>query len=84
MEPVVDFGNLLTGLQYLPEREKIILVALINAHGMAQNGDVAKIERLVGQTIIAAARENHRGSHPETPTPEAVAPEGTPVVSRIR
>jgi hypothetical protein len=83
MEPVVDFGNLLTGLQYLPEREKIILVALINAQGMAQNGEVAKIERLVGQTIIAAARENHRGAHPETPAPET-APEGTPVVSRIR
>jgi hypothetical protein len=31
MESVIDFGNLLTGLQYLPEREKIILMALINA-----------------------------------------------------
>jgi hypothetical protein len=58
MEPLLDFGDLLTGLQRLPEREKIILVALINAHGTRENSDVAKIERLVAETVIAAAREN--------------------------
>jgi len=83
MEPVIDFGNLLTGLQYLPEREKIILIALINAPAMAQNGDLAKIERVVGQIIIAAARENQRGAHPENPTPNS-GPEGAPGISRIR
>jgi hypothetical protein len=58
MESVIDFGSLLTGLQYLPEREKIILMALINVPAMTQDGDLAKIERLVGQTIISEAREN--------------------------
>jgi hypothetical protein len=69
MESVIDFGKLLTGLQYLPEREKIIPMALINAPAMAQDGDLPKIERLVGQIVIAAARENHRGT-PGKPYPE--------------
>ena len=60
MKPLIDFGDLLTGLQQLPEREKIILVALINAVRIAQNGELAKIERLVGQSVIAAARDNCR------------------------
>lgn len=77
MEGAIDFGDLLTGLQYLPEREKIILVALINSHGPSQNGDSAKIERLIGQTIIAAARENRRG------VPEIPSPGGGPMISRI-
>jgi hypothetical protein len=79
MEAAIDFGDLLTGLQYLPEREKIILVALINSHGASQNGDSAKLERLIGQTIIAAARENRRGVPPEIPSPG-----GGPTISRIR
>jgi hypothetical protein len=33
-------------------------MALINVPAMTQNGDLAKIERLVGQTIISEAREN--------------------------
>ena len=40
MEPVIDFGDLVTGLQQLPEREKIILPALINAVRIAQNGEL--------------------------------------------
>lgn len=63
MESVIDFGKLLTGRQYLPEREKIILMALINASDTAQNGDLAKIERLVGMIIIAA-----RAGGPARPT----------------
>jgi hypothetical protein len=74
MEPVIDFGDLLNGLRQLPEREKIILVALINAVRIAQNGELAKIERLVGQSVIAAARDNCRDAQPGTsgqiPAPE--------------
>jgi hypothetical protein len=81
MEPNIDIGNVLAGLQYLPEREKIILVALINAQAAAQNGEVAKIERLVGQILIAAAREN-QGLHLEaTQDPQH---EEAAVVTRIR
>lgn len=70
MQLVIDFGDLLSGLQQLPEREKIILPALINAVRIAQNGEVAKIERFVGQTIIAAARESRRDAQPRTSAPE--------------
>jgi hypothetical protein len=58
MERLIEFGNLVTGLQHLPEREKIILVALINGHGISENGDARKIECMVAQTIITAARDN--------------------------
>jgi hypothetical protein len=44
----------------LPEREKIILVALINAYGKSENGDGAKIERLVAQTIRGCAKRNQQ------------------------
>lgn len=82
MEPVIDFGDLVTGLQQLPEREKIILVALINAVRIAQNGELAKIERLVGQSIIAAARENPRGAHAGASTSDSQE-QGAAVVSCI-
>lgn len=60
MKPTINFGNLLTGLQCLAERDKLILVALINSHGMPENGDKAEIERVIAQTIIAAAREKRQ------------------------
>ena len=82
MEAAIDFGNVLSGLQYLPEREKIILVALINAQGAAQNGEVAKIERLIGQTLITAARENRQGVHQEAK--QDTHHEEAAVVTRIR
>lgn len=53
------------GLQRLPEQEKIILVAIINGHGRPETGDMAKIERLVAQTIVAAARENRTSARTE-------------------
>jgi hypothetical protein len=59
MEPLIDFADLLKGLQCLPEREKIILVALVNAHGSRENGNRARLERLVAEAVIAAAREHH-------------------------
>lgn len=60
MEPLIDFADLVTGLQRLPEREKIILVALINGHGRTEKGNVAKIERMVAQAAIAVARDQGR------------------------
>lgn len=69
MEPLIEFGDLVTGLQRLPEREQIIVVALINAHGRPERGDAAKIERLVAQTLIAAARDQRPGGQPEIPAP---------------
>jgi hypothetical protein len=83
MERAIDFGNVLSGLQYLPEREKIILVAVINAQALAQNGEMAKIERLVGQMVIAAARDNHHGTHGESSHVETHHEEPS-VVTRIR
>lgn len=74
MEAVIDFGNLLNGMQRLPEREKIILVALINAHGSPQNGDPGKIERMVAESIIAAARENQRETHTQASVSTVAAP----------
>lgn len=68
MESMLDFSNLLMGLQRLPEQEKIILVAIINAHGTAGTGDAGKIERMVAQTIMAAARENRTSGRTENPT----------------
>jgi hypothetical protein len=59
-EPLIDFGDLMTGLQRLPEREKIILVALIKGHGRTEKGNVAKIERMVAQAAIAVARDQGR------------------------
>jgi hypothetical protein len=62
MSPTINFGNLLTGLQCLAERDKIILVALINSHGALENGDAAKIERVLAQKVIAAARETRKAA----------------------
>lgn len=75
MEYTRDFGELVNGLQYLPEREKIILLALINTQRTALNGDKAKIERLIGQTIIAIANEK---------TGHTQAPADSNVVARLR
>jgi hypothetical protein len=61
MEALIDFSNLMNGMQYMPDRDKIILVALINAH-TPENGDSAKIERLIGQIVIAAARDKKRNA----------------------
>ena len=58
MEPLIDFRDLVTGLQRLPEREKIIVVALINAHGSPESGDAAKIERLVARPSSPRHRTN--------------------------
>jgi hypothetical protein len=81
MEAIVEFGNVVTGLQHLPEREKIIIAALMNAHG-TQNVDTAKLERLIAQTIIAAARENQRGAEPKIPALNAAFQDAA-IVSRI-
>lgn len=77
MEFARDFADLVNGLQYLPEREKIILLALINTQRTALNGDKAKIERLIGQTIIAVAIEKTRLAHSE-------AQADSSVVARLR
>jgi hypothetical protein len=75
MEGPIDFGNLMAALQYLPDREKIVLVALINAQAVPETGDPAKIERLIGQIVIAAARDKRRHAQPEGQSaPEAAAP----------
>jgi hypothetical protein len=60
MKPLIDFADLVSGLQRLPERDKIILVALINDHGRAANGNAAKIERILAQSLIGAARDQRR------------------------
>lgn len=60
MKPMINFAGLLTGLQCLAEREKVMLLALINAHNALENGDRAKIERVVAEIIIAAAREKRK------------------------
>ncbi|HET6756259.1 MAG TPA: hypothetical protein VFH21_01420 [Burkholderiales bacterium] len=57
MEFARDFADLVNGLQYLPEREKLILLALINTQHPALNGDKAKLETLIGQIVIAVANE---------------------------
>ena len=57
MEFARDFADLVNGLQYLPEREKLILLALINTQRPALNGDKAKLETLIGQIVIAVANE---------------------------
>ena len=75
MEGAIDFGSLMAALQYLPDREKIVLVALINAQAVPETGDPAKIERLIGQMIIGAARDKRRHAQPEgQPPPEVVGP----------
>ena len=61
MEALIDFSNLMNGMQYMPDRDKIILVALINAH-TPENGDSAKVERLIGQIVIGAARDKKRNA----------------------
>jgi hypothetical protein len=57
-------------------------VALINAVRIAQNGELAKIERLVGQSIIAAAGENPRGALAGASTSDSQE-QGAAVVSCI-
>jgi hypothetical protein len=77
MEFARDFGDLVNGLQYLPEREKIILLSLIHTQCTAMNGDKAKLERMIGQMVIAVAREKTRVAHPEIK-------EDSGVVARLR
>ncbi|MDA8095483.1 MAG: hypothetical protein M0T84_16565 [Betaproteobacteria bacterium] len=60
MEEAIDFGSLLNGLQHMPEKDKIVLLALIDRQSGAQNGEVAKIERIIGQMMVSAAREKQR------------------------
>jgi hypothetical protein len=66
MQPLVEFGDLVTGLQRLPEREKIILVALINDVERGETGEVPKIERMVAQTLISAACTQRRCASAES------------------
>jgi hypothetical protein len=65
MEAPIDFSNLMNGMQYMPDRDKIILVALINSHA-TENSEGAKIERLIGQFVIAAARDKRRNAAADT------------------
>jgi hypothetical protein len=65
VEPLINFGDLVTGLQRLPEREKLILMALINGQGRTKNRDVEKVERMIAQTLIAAARNQRRYAEPK-------------------
>ncbi|MGH8728631.1 MAG: hypothetical protein ACREV9_10830 [Burkholderiales bacterium] len=53
------------------------MLALINTQRTALNGDKAKIERLIGQTVIAVAAEKTRLAH-------AGAQADSSVVARLR
>ena len=75
MDGQFDFGKLMAALKYLPDLEKIFLVGLINAQAVPETGDPAKIERLIGQIVSAAARDKRRHAQPEGQSaPEAAAP----------
>ncbi|MDA8093140.1 MAG: hypothetical protein M0T84_04380 [Betaproteobacteria bacterium] len=56
MEQSVDFGSLLSGLQCMPERDKIIFSALMERQLRLKTPEAAKVERLLGRMTIDAAR----------------------------
>ncbi len=56
MEQSVDFGSLLSGLQGMAERDKIIFSALMYRQLRLKTTEAAKIERLLGRMTIDAAR----------------------------
>jgi hypothetical protein len=64
MEFARDFADLVNGLKYLPEREKLILLTLINTQRTALNGDKAKLERLIGQIVSPWPMRRHESRTP--------------------
>lgn len=64
MEFARDFADLVNRLQYSPEREKLILLALINTQRTALNGDRAKLERLIGPIVSPWPMRRHESRTP--------------------
>ena len=45
----MDFGSILTGLQQMSKKDKLILVALMDRRELSKNGEKAEVDRYIGE-----------------------------------